>query len=97
MATLHPALTSADAFAAHLTTELSTLLPEGSGMLGPDTDLLTDLAFDSLAMLALFDVLDSLLGPDAAFEFDVAVIGSTIRSVYLYCLESLQRPLGEVF
>ncbi len=59
---------SPDVFATYLTRELSFLSAEQVSTFGPDTDLIADLEFDSLSMLELFDVLDSLLGSEAAFD-----------------------------
>lgn len=90
-----PLFGSPDVFATYLSRELSFLSAEQVSEFGPDTDLVVDLGFDSLSMLELFDVLDSLLGSEAAFDFDMAAIGTTVRSIYLYCLESLHRPLDQ--
>lgn len=90
-------LRSPDLFAARLASELAPILPQSTSHVYLDTDLVADLGFDSLDMLELLDILDSLLGPEAAFNFDMKTMGTTVRSIYLYCLASLQKPFEQFF
>ena len=83
-------------YVAELATKITTRPITAEALCDPDADLVADWGLDSLSMLFVLDALSDLLAPQATLGFDLERMGTTPRSLYLYCMEALARPLADL-